>query len=169
MKLEFIDVRRVYLQACARREVYVELPEEDQEEGMCGRLVKSMYGTRDAAQNWEEEYCRFMEQLGFQRGIGSPCVFYNPDRNIRAVIHGDDFTLLADEKQLDWFKVKIGEKFEVKFRGRLGPCETDDKAIRVLNRVITWRNDGLLYEPDQRHAEIIVKMLESDIGNKTLT
>ena len=51
MKFEFIDVRRAYLQAQARREVYVGLPEEDQEEGMCGKLVKSMYGTRDAAQN----------------------------------------------------------------------------------------------------------------------
>ena len=75
MKLEFIDVRRAYLQAGARRDVYVELPEEDYEEGMCGKLVKSMYGARDAAQNWEEEYSNFMEELGFQRGIGSLCVF----------------------------------------------------------------------------------------------
>ena len=118
-KLEFIDVRRAYLQAQARREVYVELPEEDQEEGMCGKLVKSMYGTRDAAQNWEEEYCGFMEELGFVRGVSSPCVFFHEERDMRAVIHGDDFTLLADAKHLDWFKVKIGNKFEVKFRGRV--------------------------------------------------
>ena len=32
--------------------VFVELPEEDSEPGMCGKLRKSMYGTRDAAQNW---------------------------------------------------------------------------------------------------------------------
>ena len=52
MKLDFIDVRRVYFHAKARREVYVKLPAEDSEEGMCGRLNKAMYGTRDAAQNW---------------------------------------------------------------------------------------------------------------------
>ena len=33
-------------------EVYVELPAEDAEEGMCGLLRKSMHGTRDAAQKW---------------------------------------------------------------------------------------------------------------------
>ena len=56
MKLDFIDVRRAYFHAKARREVYVKLPAEDSEEGMCGRLNKAMYGTRDAAQNWEYEY-----------------------------------------------------------------------------------------------------------------
>ena len=33
------------------------------EEGMCGRLEKSMYGTRDAAQNWEEHYAETMAGL----------------------------------------------------------------------------------------------------------
>jgi hypothetical protein len=56
MKLDFIDVRRAYFHADARRKVFVELPDEDWEEGMCGKLEKSMYGTRDASQNWEEEY-----------------------------------------------------------------------------------------------------------------
>ena len=50
MKLEFIDIRRAFFHAMARRKVFVDLPEEDAQEGMCGRLNKSMYGTRDAAQ-----------------------------------------------------------------------------------------------------------------------
>ena len=50
-KLDFVDVRRAYFHAKARRDVYIQLLEEDYEEGMCGKLEKSMYGTRDAAQN----------------------------------------------------------------------------------------------------------------------
>ena len=53
MKLDFIDIRRAYYHAPARREVYVKLPPGDEEEGMCGLLIKSLPGTRDAAQNWE--------------------------------------------------------------------------------------------------------------------
>ena len=56
MKLDFIGVRRACVHAKARREVCVELCEEDYEEGMCGVLDKAMYGTRDAAQSWEHEY-----------------------------------------------------------------------------------------------------------------
>ena len=50
-RLEFIDVRRAYFYAKARRLVYVRLPVEDREDGMRGRLVKAMYGTRNADQN----------------------------------------------------------------------------------------------------------------------
>ena len=63
MKTDVIDVRRVYFQAMAKRDVYVNLPDEDWEEGMCGKLIKSMYGTRDAAHNWEEEYSGFIEKI----------------------------------------------------------------------------------------------------------
>jgi len=63
MKLDFIDISRAYFQAAAIRDVYVELPDEDAEPGMCGKLIKSMYGTRDAAQNWGEEYAKFMVEI----------------------------------------------------------------------------------------------------------
>ena len=42
MKLDFIDVRKAYLHAEVQREVFIELPEEDREEGMCGMLQKSI-------------------------------------------------------------------------------------------------------------------------------
>ena len=41
MNIDFIDVRRAYFHARARRKVFVKLPEEDYEEGMCGMLVKA--------------------------------------------------------------------------------------------------------------------------------
>ena len=59
MELDFIDVRRAYFHAEARRQVFVDLCEEDDVKGMCGELLKAMYGTRDAAQNWEVTYVKF--------------------------------------------------------------------------------------------------------------
>ncbi len=75
MKIDFIDVRRAYFHAPALKDVYVELPKEDWAPGKCGKLNKSMYGTRDAAQNWEEEYTSVLVGIGFRRGKASPCVF----------------------------------------------------------------------------------------------
>ena len=98
-KLDFTTISRAYFQADAIREVYVELPAEDREEGMCGRLKESMHGTRDVAQNWGEDCSRFMVESGFVRGRSSPRVFRHPDREIRCVVHGDDFW----EAQPDWF------------------------------------------------------------------
>ncbi len=54
------------------------------------------------------------------------------------VVHGDDFTILGYAKDLDWYRERIRKKFEIKVRGRLGPTEGDEKAIRILHRVIEW-------------------------------
>ena len=72
MKIEFIDIKRAYLQAEVRREVYVELPPEDKQEGMCAKLTKAMYGTRDAAQSWEATYRKAHEDWVFRRGVHHP-------------------------------------------------------------------------------------------------
>ena len=37
-----------------------------------------------------------------------------------------------------------------------GPQPHDSKSIRILNRVTTWSNEGITYEADQRHAEILI-------------
>ena len=106
-KLDFVDVRRAYFHAKARRDVYVALPEEDRVPGMCGKLEKAMYGARDAAQNWEHEYLDYLEQVGFTSGLATPCIFHHKERDLRVVVHGDDFTNLGAEVQLDWLRNQL--------------------------------------------------------------
>jgi hypothetical protein len=61
----FIDIKKAHLYAKATREVYIVLPPGDESEGMCGKLNYTLYGTRDAAQNWEIEYTRTLQEMGF--------------------------------------------------------------------------------------------------------
>ena len=65
MKLVFIDVRRAYFDAAASRNIYIQLPPEDAKPGYVGKLNKAMYGTRDAAANWERRYCEHLQNVGF--------------------------------------------------------------------------------------------------------
>ena len=65
-----VDVRRACFYAPARRRVFVELPLEDYQPGdehMCGLLRHSLYGTRDAAHNWEEELASTLNNLKLTR------------------------------------------------------------------------------------------------------
>ena len=93
--IDFIDVSRAFFHSDAIGRVFVKLPGEDHEEGMCGLLNKSSYGTRDAAQNWNASYTKFMADAGFRTGRASPCAFYHKDREIRVVVRGDDFACLG--------------------------------------------------------------------------
>ena len=111
MKIDFIDISRAFFQADAIRKVYVQLPQEDYQEGMCGKFGKSMYGTRDAAQNWSDTYVRLMEKIGFTKGTSCPCAFWHKMKEIRVVVHGDDFTALGWEQQFEWFWQKMLEQF----------------------------------------------------------
>ena len=159
-KLLFIGVSRAYFYAPARRPVYVALPQEDYEEGMCGRLNVSMYGTRDAAANWEAKYADHLVLNGFRRGKSSPCVFWHPITGVRCVVHGDDFTFAGEEEELRKCTEMMKAEYEVKVRGLLGPDKDDDKSITILNRCVEWTPQGIRYEADPRHVEILVKQLD---------
>ena len=158
-KLMVNDVSRAYFCAPARRQVFVELPEEDKDSGdMVGELNFSMYGTRDAAQNWGEECAKTMTDMGFERGTASPCTFFHRDRQIRTYIHGDDYVSVGQEEDLQWMKRQIEKKYELKTQV-LGPSKTDKQEVRVLNRIISWKDNGIQYEADPRHVEIVLKEL----------
>ena len=45
----------------------------------------------------------------------------------------------------------------VHVRATLGPEPTDDKEVSILNRVIRWTEDSLLYEADPRHVEKLMR------------
>lgn len=131
--------------------------------------MKSMHGTRDAAQNWEPCYISALEDMGFGKGKASVCVFYNEARDARVVVHGDDFTILASEDNVQWFVREVGKKFEMKLQGIIGPSKYDQKRVRVLNRIVTWDESGIKFEALQRHAEMIIKTLDLNSSNLVCT
>ena len=55
----------------------------------------------------------------------------------------------------------------MKFKGRLEMRKPG--AVRILNRIVTVANDGLEYEADQRHAEILMTDMGIDEGSKGVT
>jgi len=60
----------------------------------------------------------------------------SPKRDIKVLVHGDDFISLGVEQEVRWFHKQMLRAYEVKIRGILGPEQHDDKAIRLLNRII---------------------------------
>ena len=147
----------------------MKLPGEDHEAGVCGLLNQSLHGTRDAAQNWNVSYTQFMADVGFTTGKASPCAFYHKGREIRVIVHGSDFTCLGWDQQLDWFREKIKERFEAKYRGRIGPGDKEGKEMRILNRIVTWTDEGIRYEGDQRHVEIGLEELGLMEGSRSVS
>ncbi len=164
MCLDFGDVVRAYFHAKARREVYVDMSMEDFEEGKCGLLKQAMCWTRYAAQNWEMEYTEMMVDAGFRQGSYSACISHHEQKNIRFVVHGDDFPMLGASKSLNSFRKVVQQRMEVKFKNRLERGRQG--SVRILNRIVTVTDRGLEYEADLRHTEVLIKDMCIDESSK---
>ena len=76
------DVRRACFYAKIQRGVYIEVPREDPRAGpdVLGKLRRCLYGTRDAATNWQEEVAKAMVANSLKRGKYDPCLYWHPKR-----------------------------------------------------------------------------------------
>ena len=97
------DIARAFFEAPATRNIAVELPPEDLDESevdCVGLLLKSLYGTRDAAKNFQEEVKRFLIGLGLNIGKYNTSTFFHAKRNLKLLVHGDDFVSTGTRKGL---------------------------------------------------------------------
>ena len=47
--------------------------------------------------------------MGFSTGVSNPCVFHHSTHDIMIVVHGDDFTALGNDHDLNWYEGKLAE------------------------------------------------------------
>ena len=159
------DVSRAVFYAECTRCLYIELPAEDPlaTPDQLGRLRLCLYGTRDAALNWQQTLSDHLVEAGFVRGVGHPSVFHHPVRDIWTLVHGDDYCNAGSSESLDWMEEVLAKKYEIKTQ-RIGKGKTKDGKDKlcegqVLNRVVRYSEAGWELEADLRHAELIVAQL----------
>ncbi|CAE7534917.1 unnamed protein product [Symbiodinium natans] len=154
--MDFVDISRAHWCADATRYVVVELPPEMEMPEHVAVLKKSMYGTRDAAHNWEQQYTKVLLSLGFLQGRASSCLFYHPHKDIRLEVHGDDFVSVARALDIKWLHERFREMWKCKFCATLS---SPGQSVRILGRLLSRENSGYSLEADPRHAEILISSL----------
>ena len=112
-------------------------------------------------------YTDFALEMGFEKGESCPCNFRHP-KGLAMTVHGNDFALTGGTKELLWCKKMFEAKFEITAK-ILGHEQGQESEIRVLNRIIRWEAAGVVYEPDQRHVEMIIRELGLESAGSVLT
>ena len=122
------------------REVYATLPPEANPAfpGECALLERCLYGLRDAPQRFELKVGEILKELGFTQGVFSPCLFFNPKTQLAVFVHGDDFVVKGGRGAVRQCAKELNDHLIVKVRATLGPLEGDDKAVTILNRIVSW-------------------------------
>ena len=69
-------------------------------------------------------------------GTACPAFFCSCDGELKGVCHGNDFCVLARQKQLQAFGKVLEKRFEVKHNGHIGIGANDKKELKILNQTI---------------------------------
>jgi hypothetical protein len=94
-----IDVKGAYLNATLKENIYTKPPPgylKQDDEGKVCKLIKGIYGVKQAGREWYDELSGRFEELGFTRSRADICVFFKlGDAPIIITVSTDDMTLSA--------------------------------------------------------------------------
>ena len=117
-----------------------------------------VYGTREAAKGWQETLSAHLVGIGFVRGKGHPCVFWHPEKQIKTLVHGDDYVSSGTVDSMNWLETELTKAYEIKTQ-KVGNSVGYKSEGKVLNRILRINDDGWQMEADPRHAELVVEQL----------
>ena len=79
-----------------------------------GKLVRALYGTRDAPLAWLTVVKSDMKEMHYEECKVTNGVFTHRERDLRVVAHVDDFLLSGKVEDLYWFRDHMMNKYELK-------------------------------------------------------
>ena len=111
-----IDIGNAFLEAALVEDLFMYMPKE-WTEGMdiIVKLARNLYGFKQAGLMWYLCIRQVLYDLGFERSIYDPCVFYKMNADVKMFIgiHVDDKALLSSSLEyLDIVKQKLAERFK---------------------------------------------------------
>ena len=109
-----------------------------------------------------------MKTLGFTECKVTNGVFTHPERDLRVVVHVDDFLLSGEAHQLSWFQDMMAKMYELKVQVA-GWDRNDNRELQFLGRVIRLTHEGIELEGDDKNVELMEKEWEMTQCNPVAT
>lgn len=119
-----LDVNNAFLHGDLNEEVYMTLPEGyyDKSETKVCKLVKSLYGLKQASRNWNEKLTLTLKEAGFVQRKSDYSLYVRSKNNSISVllVYVDDIILTGNnESELESIKAWFSSKFKLKDLGKL--------------------------------------------------
>lgn len=166
LEIEQMDVVNAFLLADIDEEIYAEIPEgvelpphlagEDRSKYVI-RILKSMYGLKQAGRNWYEKLHTTLLALGFERLESDHAVYIHPSSKTIIAFWVDDIMILNNSKEtINSLKKLLTEQFEMK---DLGPM-TFFLGLAII------RTHNKMYISQQHYIKRILDAFQQDTGEQ---
>jgi len=162
-----VDVNNAFTESFLKQKIYMAPPPGvDVPPGQCLRILRSLYGLKQAARDWHERCVKELATLGFKQCDADPCLLFHPVRRILLLLYVDDIGVAAQTMEnVNWFKNEFQKVFKVKDLGEmkkiLGIRITRDRKNRTLRMDQShYLNEVLdrLHMPASKHNPVELPM-----------
>jgi hypothetical protein len=132
------DIKNAFTESRLKEKIYMSPPQGvEVKKGFALQVLRSLYGLKQAARDWNLLIKRELLQWGFVQSLADPCMFIHPQRGIRLLVYVDDVVAAAKEQgEIDWFFEKLSGRFNAKNLGEihkiLGVRVSRDRQSRSL-------------------------------------
>ena len=121
MEAHQIDVNNAFTESALRDTIYMHLPEGlEVPEGQVLLVVKSLYGLKQSAFEWNDRCDKALKSLGFKRCESDPCVYIRIVDGVIVGVYVDDLLILAPHgmiSTIEQFKSDFRKLFKIKDLG----------------------------------------------------
>ena len=129
LKHEIEDVKSAYLESKMdpKMPVYINIPGQSAPPGHAARLIKSLYGTKQAGHNWHATIVPLLMKWGFKQSPADPCCFiHQTNENDYCVLclFVDDFSITSTRKS-----TKSRDMFFKNLRSTYKTSKADDDNV----------------------------------------
>ncbi|KAL2246006.1 UNVERIFIED_CONTAM: Retrovirus-related Pol polyprotein from transposon RE1 [Sesamum indicum] len=148
--LHQLDINNAFLHGFIEEEIYMKPPEGyDVPAGHVCKLKKSLYGLKQASRQWNLEFTKQLEKIGFTQSKSDHCLFtVHTDTGFFCLLVYVDDVLIAGpcEHTIAEFKIKLHNLFTIKNLG---------KARFFLGLEIGRSNEGMIVTQSKYVKDII--------------
>lgn len=163
--IHHMDVKTAFLNGTLKEEIYMNIPEGVQggNDKVC-RLNKSLYGLKQAARCWFEEFEKALKEIGFKNSEVDRCIYFldrnNVKENIYVVLYVDDLVIAtADKRGLNKFKTYLMQKFKM----------VDLNEIKLFLGMRIIRNNNMLTIDQTEYIKSLLDKFEMSDCNPVST
>lgn len=151
-----VDVNNAFTESFLKETIYMAAPPEvNVAPGCVLRILRSLYGLKQAARDWYERCVTELVKLGFHQSNADPCLLIHTAKDIMLLLYVDDIVIASAKlTNVLWFKKALADVFKVKDLGEtqkiLGIQVTRNRKRKTLRLDQTHYVDKVLRDLHMR-------------------
>ena len=123
MEAEQVDVNNAFTESDLKEAIYMHSPPGmELKNGRVLRLLRSLYGLKQSAREWNRKCDKALKKLGFKQTEADPCVYFRESDDSIVGVYVDDLLILAPRGKnsvIEGIKHDLRKMFKIKELGEV--------------------------------------------------